>query len=109
MTAARVAAVLAAAAGGALSACGGGSSPVAADAPPGARVYANAGCGNCHTLRAARSSASVGANLDDRRPDARLVERWVRKGGNGMPAFEQQLNDAQIRDVARYVAQVAGP
>jgi mono/diheme cytochrome c family protein len=65
-------------------------------------------CGSCHTLSAAGTSGNVGPNLDQLKPDEATVERQVRNGGGGMPAFEGRLSDAQIMAVAAYVAQNAG-
>ena len=65
-------------------------------------------CGSCHTLNAAGTSGTVGPNLDQLKPDEATVERQVRNGGGGMPAFEGRLSDAQIMAVAAYVAQNAG-
>ena len=65
-------------------------------------------CGSCHTLDAAGTSGNVGPNLDQLKPDMATVERQVRNGGGGMPAFEGRLSDAQITAVATYVAQNAG-
>jgi outer membrane protein assembly factor BamB len=65
-------------------------------------------CGSCHTLNAAGTSGNVGPNLDQLKPDEATVERQVRNGGGGMPAFEGRLSDAQIMAVAAYVAQNAG-
>jgi outer membrane protein assembly factor BamB len=65
-------------------------------------------CGSCHTLNAAGTTGSVGPNLDDKKPNAATVERQVRNGGGGMPAFQGRLSDAQIKAVSKYVAQNAG-
>ena len=65
-------------------------------------------CGSCHTLNAAGTSGNVGPNLDELKPDEATVERQVRNGGGGMPAFEGTLNAEQIMAVAAYVAQNAG-
>ena len=65
-------------------------------------------CGGCHTLGAAGTTGSIGPNLDDLKPDAATVERQVRNGGGGMPAFEGQLSDAEIKAVSAYVAETAG-
>ena len=92
-----------------LPACGGGDdgdgngTSTLADTP-GAKVFADAGCGNCHALEAAGSTGSVGPNLDDAKPDAARVERQVRSGGGGMPSFEDRLSDQEIKDVAEFVA-----
>ena len=65
-------------------------------------------CGSCHTLNAAGTSGNVGPNLDQVKPDMATVERQVRNGGGGMPAFAGRLSDAQITAVATYVSQNAG-
>jgi mono/diheme cytochrome c family protein len=72
------------------------------------QVFAGAGCGGCHTLKAAGSSGSVGSNLDDLKPDAATVEETVRNGAGSMPSFRGRLTDAQIQAVAQYVATSAG-
>jgi mono/diheme cytochrome c family protein len=92
-----------------LPACGGGDdgdgngTSTLADSP-GAKVFADAGCGNCHTLKAAGTTGTVGPNLDDAQPDAARVEQQVRDGGGAMPAFEDKLSDQEIKDVAEFVA-----
>jgi mono/diheme cytochrome c family protein len=77
-------------------------------APDGAKVYASAGCGGCHTLAAANSSGNVGPNLDDLKPDFATVQSQVENGGGGMPAFGGDLSQAEIDAVSRYVADNAG-
>jgi glucose dehydrogenase/mono/diheme cytochrome c family protein len=66
-------------------------------------------CGSCHTLAAAGTSGTIGPNLDTLHPSEAVVEHQVRNGGPGMPAFEGQLTDAQIKAVARFVATRANP
>ena len=64
-----------------------------------------AGCKNCHTLKAAGSTGTVGPNLDQLTPKpsyARIV-RQVVNGGKIMPPFKGTLNDTQIHDVAAFV------
>jgi mono/diheme cytochrome c family protein len=82
--------------------------PADADAAAGAKVFASAGCGSCHTLAAAKSSGQVGPNLDDAQPGYDVVVAKVTNGGGGMPAFGEQLGEHQIRDVAAFVATSAG-
>ena len=82
--------------------------PADADAAAGAKVFASAGCGSCHTLAAAKSSGQVGPNLDDARPGYDVVVAKVTDGGGGMPAFGGQLGEQQIRDVAAFIATRAG-
>jgi mono/diheme cytochrome c family protein len=78
------------------------------DAENGKAVFASAGCGGCHTLADANAGGSIGPNLDDVQPSEEAVAAKVRVGGGGMPAFEGQLSDQEIQDVAAYVSSVAG-
>jgi cbb3-type cytochrome c oxidase subunit III len=71
---------------------------------PGAKVFADAGCGDCHTLSAAGSTGTVGPNLDQVKPDSEQVVRQVTNGGVGMPSFRSKLSSTQIDQVAAYVA-----
>jgi mono/diheme cytochrome c family protein len=80
-----------------------GASEPAGDPAAGKAVFASAGCGGCHTLSAAGSSGAVGPNLDDAKPDVALVVDRVTHGAGAMPAFEGQLDEKQIQDVAAYV------
>jgi mono/diheme cytochrome c family protein len=73
------------------------------DATAGKAVFASAGCGGCHTLKAAGSSGNVGPNLDDLKPDEDTVVHQVTNGGGGMPPFKGQLSEKQIQDVAAFV------
>src|SRR5690348_6506800 len=57
------------------------------DNSAGARVFAKAGCGGCHTLAAAGSAGLIGPNLDQLAPDRGTVVAQVTSGGGGMPAF----------------------
>jgi mono/diheme cytochrome c family protein len=82
--------------------------PANAHAAAGAKVFASAGCGSCHTLAAANASGQVGPNLDQVQPGYETVLAKVTNGGGGMPAFGSQLSDQQIRDVAAFVADRAG-
>jgi mono/diheme cytochrome c family protein len=83
--------------------------PANADAAAGKGVFANAGCGGCHTFKAAGSSGQAGPNLDTLAPGYEDVRSQVENGGGGMPSFGDQLNDQQIRDVAAFVAARASP
>jgi cytochrome c551 len=82
----------------------GGSTSGPANAPPGQKVFADANCGSCHTLAAAHTSGTAGKKLDHAALDVATVERWVRSGGSGMPAFQDQLSATQIQQVAQFVA-----
>ncbi|MDF2749000.1 MAG: cytochrome c class [Gaiellaceae bacterium] len=87
---------------------GNGDTTTEAASASGEMVFAEAGCGGCHTLAAAGASGGVGPNLDELQPDADQVEEQVRSGGGGMPAFEDTLSDAEIDAVAQFVADSAG-
>src|SRR3954451_8816468 len=78
------------------------------DAAAGKQVFASAGCGGCHTLKAAGSSGNVGPNLDDLKPSQETVANQVIHGGGPMPAYKGQLTDQQIQDVAAFVSSSAG-
>lgn len=90
-----------------LASCGGGdkssSGPDPADSPD-AKVFADAGCGDCHTLSAVDAKGTVGPNLDQLKPEADRVARQVRNGGVGMPSFADKLSDTEIDQVATFVA-----
>jgi cytochrome c6 len=75
------------------------------DPVAGKSVFASAGCGGCHTLKAANSSGTVGPNLDDRKPVLSLILDRVTNGKAPMPSFKGQLSDKQIADVAAFVFQ----
>ena len=82
--------------------------PPAANATAGAAVFKSAGCGSCHTMKAAGASGQIGPNLDSVRPDFETARAKVAGGGGGMPSFLGQLSSAQIRDVAAFIAKNAG-
>lgn len=73
----------------------------------GKQVFASAGCGACHTLKAAGSSGNVGPNLDEAKPSVDKVVELVTNGKPPMPAFKGQLSDAQIQAVAQFVSSSA--
>ena len=80
---------------------------VEATATSGQEVFTTT-CGGCHTLADAGTSGASGPNLDDASPDAATVKAYVRGGGGGMPAFGDELSNAEIDAVAAYVSSVAG-
>ena len=82
--------------------------PAGADVAAGATVFKTAGCGSCHTLKAAGAGGQIGPNLDTVRPGFDTVRARVEQGGGGMPSFAGRLSPQQIRDVAAFVAEKAG-
>jgi mono/diheme cytochrome c family protein len=96
-----VLAVMAVAAAG----CGGSSSSGGSNRgneTAGKRVFLSAGCGSCHTLKAAGTSGVIGGPLDASLTFDRVVAR-VRGGGGGMPSYAKKLSASQIESVAVFV------
>jgi mono/diheme cytochrome c family protein len=65
-------------------------------------------CGACHTLKDAKTTGTIGPNLDQLQPDQATVQTQVTNGGGAMPAFKGTLKPAQIQAVSQYVSSVAG-
>ena len=78
------------------------------DPTAGAKIFKSAGCIGCHTLAAANATGTVGPNLDQVKPDYRLVTARVTNGKGVMPSFKGQLTDQQIADVAAFVVKATG-
>ena len=74
----------------------------------GKAIFLKAGCTGCHTLADAKSTGTVGPNLDQAKPDFRKATARVTLGKNAMPSFKGQLTDQQIADVASYVVKATG-
>jgi len=85
-----------------------GNTTTTASKPDGKAIFASAGCGGCHTLKAAGASGNVGPNLDQVKPSKSRVAHQVEVGGGVMPAFKGTLSDAEIQAVAEFVAANAG-
>ncbi len=83
----------------------GGEGGSEGDAAAGEAIFAENGCGSCHTLAAAGASGSIGPNLDEAQPDFELVVDRVTNGAGAMPAFGDSLDEQQINDVAAYVVE----
>jgi len=82
-------------AGGGPSAVGGGD---------GKSIFMSAGCAGCHTFSAARSTGTIGPNLDEAKPPFELVIERVTNGKGAMPSFRDRLSEDQIRAVAEFVS-----
>jgi cytochrome c553 len=87
---------------------GGGGGGGEGDAAAGKEVYASAGCGSCHTLADAGTTGTVGPNLDESSADFAAAQQQIAEGGGGMPAFQGQLSDEEIANVAAYVVEARG-
>jgi mono/diheme cytochrome c family protein len=78
------------------------------DPTAGKALFLKSGCVGCHTLSDAHATGTVGPNLDQAKPDYRLVTARVTLGKGAMPSFKGQLSDQQIADVASYVVKATG-
>jgi len=92
--------------------CGGGADGASGSGSPtervaGARVFADADCGSCHTLAAAGATGTAGPDLDRLKPSRGTVLRQVERGGIGMPSFSGKLSQDDIRAVAAFVTESA--
>ncbi len=97
-----------------------GAAPPKVPGGPGAQVFANNGCGNCHTLSAAQSGGQVGPDLDEALPgqSAKMVEESIVNPNavivtgypaNVMPAnFGQTLSAKEVEDLVQYLLSEAG-
>jgi len=79
------------------------ASKLKGDPAKGKAIFSSAGCVSCHTLAAAKSTGTVGPNLDQAKPDFQLATARVTLGKGVMPSFKGQLSDQQIADVASFV------
>jgi mono/diheme cytochrome c family protein len=94
-----------------------GAAPPQVPGGPGAQVFANNGCGGCHTLAAAKSGGTVGPNLDEVLPgqSAAMIEQDVAEPNasiakgfppNVMPAdYAQSLTPKELEDLVQYLLQ----
>ena len=73
--------------------------PQSGDAIAGKDVFAQAGCGNCHTLDAAGSTGTIGPVLDGRGSSYQVIFEQVVAGGGGMPSYGGTLSAEEIQDV----------
>ncbi len=87
---------------------GGGGGGASGDPAAGEEIFASAGCGTCHTLEEAGSTATVGPNLDESSIDEAGAAQQIADGGGGMPPFSGQLSEEQIQDVATFVVASQG-
>lgn len=65
-------------------------------------------CSVCHALADAGSVGAIGPNLDELAPDAERVAAAVSGGVGIMPAYGENLAEADIEALAAYVSVAAG-
>ncbi len=97
-----------------------GAAPPKVAGGPGAQVFANNGCGGCHTFAAAESGGVTGPNLDEELPgeseaavhqmivdpNAEIVKGYP---PNVMPQnYEQTLSSQELEDLVEYLLENAG-
>lgn len=92
-----------------------GAAPPKVPGGPGAQVFADNGCGGCHTMAAAKSGGVTGPNLDEvlsgqsaAMIDESIVDpnKIIAKGypPDVMPAnYEQMLSAKEIEDLVQYL------
>jgi mono/diheme cytochrome c family protein len=92
-----------------------GAAPPKVQGGPGAQVFADNGCGGCHTLAAAESGGVTGPDLDEVLPGQTAAQvhesivdpnKVLAKGypPNVMPAsFEQTLTPKELEDLVEYL------
>jgi mono/diheme cytochrome c family protein len=97
-----------------------GAEPPKVPGGPGAQVFANNGCGGCHTLAAAGSGGVTGPNLDEKLPgqSAAMVEESIVDPNaqivsgypaNVMPAnFGEALTKQELEDLVQYLVKETG-
>lgn len=78
------------------------------DPAAGKAIFIKSGCVGCHTLADAKSTGTVGPNLDQAKPSYRRATARITNGKGAMPSFKGQLSDQQIADVASYVVTSTG-
>ena len=65
-------------------------------------------CGVCHALADAGTNGTIGAKLEELKPDAARVAKAVRDGVGVMPPYADKLTAEQIEAVAYYVSRASG-
>jgi mono/diheme cytochrome c family protein len=93
-----------------------GAAPPTVPGGPGAQVFANNGCGGCHTLAAASSGGVTGPNLDQVLPGESLAlihesivdpNKAIAKGypANVMPAnYAEIITPEELNQLVQYLA-----
>jgi mono/diheme cytochrome c family protein len=97
-----------------------GAAPPEVEGGPGAQVFANNGCGGCHTLAAANSGGTTGPDLDevlpgrsDKEIEVEIVEPNAKVTQGYQPGvmpetFGEKLSEEEITQLVEYLAESAG-
>ena len=89
---------------------------VVGNATAGKAAFTSAGCGSCHTLKAAKAKGTIGPSLDTESLTQAKIITQITKGGYAvmgaaakktypfpMSAFKGKLTTAQIQNIAAFV------
>ena len=97
-----------------------------AQAKTGDQIFTAAGCAGCHTFGPAKSTGTIGPNLNELKTQAanmekgKTAEEYIRESledpgafivkgyPNAMPAFKGRLTDAQIKALIDFLLQKGG-
>jgi mono/diheme cytochrome c family protein len=94
-----------------------GAEPPKVEGGPGAQVFADNGCGGCHTLAAANSGGTTGPNLDEVLPgqSAAMIEESIvnpnAKIASGYPAnvmpanFGEALTKKELEELIEFLSE----
>ncbi len=96
----------------------GAEPPQVAGTGPGAQLFADNGCGSCHTMAAASASGTLGPDLDEVVPDMSKAEvhealvdpdATIAKGYTPgvMPAFDK-LSDQELNQLVQFLMSSSG-
>jgi mono/diheme cytochrome c family protein len=76
-----------------------GSKPAA----HGAELFATRGCAHCHGDAGVGGRIGPDLQLVRKRMTAEAITKQIHDGGQSMPAFRDQLSDAEIKDLVKYL------
>jgi mono/diheme cytochrome c family protein len=97
-----------------------GAKPPEVEGGAGAQVFANNGCGGCHTLAAANAGGTVGPDLDEVLPgqqESEIEESIVNPEAmiaQGYPAgvmpqeFGTKLSEEELKELVKFLSESAG-
>jgi mono/diheme cytochrome c family protein len=97
-----------------------GAKPPEVEGGPGAQVFANNGCGGCHTLAAANAGGTVGPDFDEVLPgqsEAEIEESIVdpeAKITEGYPSgvmpqnFKEKIQPEELKQLVEFLSESAG-
>jgi mono/diheme cytochrome c family protein len=97
-----------------------GAKPPEVEGGPGAQVFANNGCGSCHTLAAANSGGTTGPDLDEVLPgqkESEIEESIVdpeAKIAEGYPSgvmpqtFKEKIPPEELKQLVEFLSESAG-